>query len=82
MGLESASTHSMPETELGHKTQQNYNMFQKSVFIHKNRIFPYFQHKIKNLNNMILIIIMIIKIREIIIQKKMNKKKGYVIAIK
>ena len=77
----------MPETELGHKTQQNYirlnyEMFQKSVFIHKNRIFPYFQNKVQNLNNMIMIIIMIIKIREIIIQKKMNKKKGYVIAIK
>ena len=77
----------MPETELGHKTQQNYTrlnyeMFQKSVFIHKNRIFPYFQNKVQDLNNMIMIIIMIIKIREIIIQKKMNKKKGYVIAIK
>ena len=57
-------------------------MFQKSAFIHKNRIFPYFQNKAKNLNNMIMMIIMIIKIREIIIQKKMNKKKGYVIAIK
>ena len=50
-------------------------MFYKSVFIHKNRVFPYFQKKVKNVNN---IIIMIIKIGEVIIQKKkMNKKKRY-----
>ena len=51
-------------------------MFYKSVFIHKNRIFPYFQNKVKNVNNIIIIMI-IIKIRELIIQKKMNKKKRY-----
>ena len=59
-------------------------MFYKSIFIHKNRIFPYFQNKVINLNNiMIVIIIMIIIIiiiiiitiikiimRDIIIQKK------------
>ena len=76
----------MPETKLGHKTQQNYNrlnlkMFYKSVFIHKNRIFPYFQNKVKNVNN-IMIIMMIIKIRELIIQKKMNKKIRYITVIK
>ena len=43
-------------------------MFYKSVFIHKNRIFPYFQNKVKNVNN--IIIVMIIKIGEVIIQKK------------
>ena len=47
-------------------------MFYKSVIIHKNRIFPYFQNKLKKLNN--IIIIMIIKIREIIIQKKNELK--------
>ena len=35
-------------------------MFYKSIFIHKNRIFPYFQNKVKNLNN---ILIMIMKIK-------------------
>ena len=53
-------------------------MFYKSVFIHKNRIFLYFQNKVKNVNNIIIIVIiiiiilimMIIKIRELIIQKK------------
>ena len=56
-------------------------MFYKSVFIHKNRIFPYFQNKVKNVNN-IMIIMMIIKIRELIIQKKMNKKIRYITVIK
>ena len=57
-------------------------MFYKSVFIHKNRIFLYFQNKVKNVNNIIIIIIiiiilimMIIKIRELIIQKKWIKRK-------
>ena len=85
MGPESASNHSIPETNLVHKTQQNYNrfnykMFYKSVIIRNNRMFPYFQNKVKNLNN-ITIIKMIIT-REIIIQKKMNKKKIYVTVIK
>ena len=50
-------------------------MFYKSVFIHKNRIFPYFQNKVKKLNNIIIIIIIIIImiIRKIVI-KEMNKK--------
>ena len=34
-------------------------MFYKSVFIHKNRIFPYIQNKVKNVNNIIIIIIII-----------------------
>ena len=55
-------------------------MFYKSIFIHKNRILPYFQNKVKNLNNVL--IIMIIKIREITIQTKMNKKKRYKTVIK
>ena len=55
-------------------------MFYKSVIIRNNRMFPYFQNKVKNLNN-ITIIKMIIT-REIIIQKKMNKKKIYVTVIK
>ena len=61
-------------------------MFYKSIFIHKNRIFPYFQNKVINLNNImiviiimiiIIIIIIIIKIimRDIIIQKKWIKRK-------
>ena len=58
-------------------------MFYKSVFIHKNRIFLYFQNKVKNVNNIIIIVIiiiiilimMIIKIRELIIQKKWIKRK-------
>ena len=36
-------------------------MYYKSVIIHKNRIFPYFQNKVKNLhkynNNVIIMII-------------------------
>ena len=86
MGPESAETHSIPETKLGHKAQQNYNrlnykMFYKSVIIHKNRIFPYFQNKVKNLKN-IIIILMIIVIRKILIQEKRNKKKRYITFIK
>ena len=50
-------------------------MFCKYVFIHKNRIFPYFQNKVKSVNN--IIIMMIIKKRELVIQKKMNKRKTY-----
>ena len=54
--------------------------------MHKNRIFPYFDNKVKNLNNIIImiiiIIIIIIKIimimRKVII-KKMNKKKRYIL---
>ena len=58
-------------------------MFYKSLFIGKNRIFPYFQNKLKNVNNIIIIImiiiiiVIIINIREQIIQKKMDKKKRY-----
>ena len=51
----------IPETKLGHKSQQNYNrlnykMYYKSVIIHKNRIFPYFQNKVKKIkyNNIII----------------------------
>ena len=45
----------IPERKLGHKTQQNYNrlnykMYDKSVIIHKIRIFPNFQNKVKNLH--------------------------------
>ena len=43
-------------------------MFYKYVFIHENRIFPYFQNKVKSVNN--IIIMMIIKMRELVIQKK------------
>ena len=40
----SRENYAIPETKLGHKTQQNYNrlnnkMYYKSVIIHKNRIF-------------------------------------------
>ena len=35
-------------------------MFYKSVIIHNNRIFPYFQNKVKNLNNLIIITIIIV----------------------
>ena len=56
-------------------------MFYRSIIIHKNTIFPYFQNKVKNLKNVI-IILMITKIRKIIIQKKMNKKKRYITVIK
>ena len=59
----------------------NYKLFYKFVIIHKNGMFPYFQNKVKNLNNVIIMIIIII-IREIIIQKKMNKKKRYITVIK
>ena len=48
-------------------------MFYKFVIIHKNRIFPYFQNKVKILND--IVIMMIIVMRKMIIQKKMNKKK-------
>ena len=37
-------------------------MYYKSVIIHKNRIFPYFQNKVKNLhkyNNNIIIMVII-----------------------
>ena len=50
-------------------------MFYKFVIIHKGRIFPCFQNKVKNLNDIIMI--KIIVIRKIIIQKKMNKKKRF-----
>ena len=56
-------------------------MFYKSVIIYKNRIFPYFQNKVKNLKN-IIIILMIIVIRKILIQEKRNKKKRYITFIK
>ena len=49
-------------------------MFYKSVFVHKKRIFPYFQNKVKNVNNIILTI-MILKIGELIIWKKWIKGK-------
>ena len=58
----------------------NYKMLYKSVIIHKNRIFPYFQNKVKNLKN-IIIILMIIVVRKII-RKKANKKKRYITVIK
>ena len=76
MEPESAITHPIPETKLGHKTQQNYNksnckMFYKSVIILYTRIFPYFENKVKSFNNivimMIIIIIIIIIIMMIII---------------
>ena len=51
-------------------------MFYKFVIIHKNRIFPYFQNKVKNLNDIIMIKIIVIR-KIIIIQKKMNKKKRF-----
>ena len=46
----------MPEAKLGHKIQQKYNelsykMYYKSAMIHKKRMFPYFQNKVKKLNN-------------------------------
>ena len=44
-------------------------MCYKSIIIHKNRIFPYFQNKLKNLNN---------NNNKIIIEK-MNKKKRYIL---
>ena len=49
-------------------------MFYKSASIHKNRIFPYFQNKVKNVIN-IIIIMLIIKTRELIIQKNEQKDK-------
>ena len=53
-------------------------MYYKSVIIHKNRIFPYFQNKVKNWNN---VIIMLIIIRGIIILK-IEWKEKLCIAIK
>ena len=60
-----------------------------NYIIHKNRIFPYFENKVKNLNNIIIIIIIIIittmmmMIKIMIIRKinikKMNKKKIYIL---
>ena len=43
----SRESSAIPETKLGHKTQQNYNilnykMYWKSVIIHNNRILPDF----------------------------------------
>ena len=54
----------MTDTKLEHKTQQNdnklnYKMYYKSVIVHKNRIFTYFENKVKKLNNMIIIIVII-----------------------
>ena len=65
MEPESAWNHPIPETKLGHKTQQNYNksnykMFYKSVIILYTRIFPYFENKVKNFNNIVIMIIIII----------------------
>ena len=51
-------------------------MFYKFVIIHKDRIFPCFQNKVKNLNDIIMIKIIVIR-KIIIIQKKMNKKKRF-----
>ena len=42
-------------------------MFYKSVIIHKNIIFPYFENKVKNLNKIIIIITMMIIIIILII---------------
>ena len=58
------SSHPIPDTKLEHKTQQNdnklnYKMYYKSVIVHKNRIFTYFENKVKKLNNMIIIIVII-----------------------
>ena len=60
-------------------------MFYKSLFMGKNRMFPYFQNKVKNVNNIITIIIMIIILTIISndnknkrtdnSEKKMNKRK-------
>ena len=60
-------------------------MFYKSVIIHKNIIFPYFENKVKNLNKiiiiitiiiiMIIILIIIITIIMTIIIRKHNFKK-------
>ena len=52
---ESVQNHPIPEAKLGHKAQQNYNklnckVYYKSVMIHKNRIFPCFQNKLKIVN--------------------------------
>ena len=46
----------IPERKLGHKTQQknfnilNLKMYYKFVMMHKNRIFLYFQNKVKHLH--------------------------------
>ena len=88
MEPESGWTHPIAEKKLGHQTQQNYNrsnykMFYKSVIILYTRTeyFPYFENKIKNLNNIIIMmqmIIIIMIIRKIIIYK-MNKRKRYIL---
>ena len=78
MEPESAITHPIPETKLGHKTQQNYNksnykMFYKSVIILYTRIFPYFENKVKNFNNIVIMMITILMM--MIITKMIIKKK-------
>ena len=54
----------IPDTKLVHKTLENirlnYKMYYKSVIIHKNRIFPYFQNEVKNFHKYNNIIVMII----------------------
>ena len=61
-----------------------------NYIIHRNRIFPYFENKVKNLNNtMIMMMMMIIKIiiiiiiitirrRRKVITQKMNENKRYI----
>ena len=44
----------MPEAKLGQRTQEkyhtlNYKMYYKSVINHTNRIFPYFQNKVRKI---------------------------------
>ena len=78
MEPESAITHPISETKLGHKTQQNYNksnykMFHKSVIILYTRIFPYFENKVKNFNNIVIMMITILMM--MIITKMIIKKK-------
>ena len=78
MEPESAWNHPIPETKLGHKTQQNYNksnykMFYKSVIILYTRIFPYFENKVKNFNNIVIMMITILMM--MIITKMIIKKK-------
>ena len=53
----------------------------RNYIIHKNRIFPYFENKVKNLNGIIIMMMIIITImmRIIIIIKKMNEKKRYTV---
>ena len=64
--------------KLGHKTQQkyklNYKMYGKSVIIHKNRIFPYFQDNDKKSKQRNIIII--IKKNDNNNNKKKNNKKN------